>query len=100
MVASVFAGQNPKMRPPTGPTLGTLTLSGTLKVATPTSGTIIGATPSSLIFSNQEGLTVDGNARTYVWDGTGTAGTNPAGLTEILAGATNTPKNSPLTVIP
>ena len=99
MVASIFATQQPSMRPPSGgPTLNTLTLSGPIAVGAPSSGTIIGRTATSTISSGLTGLTVNSAAATYIWDGTGPFGSNATALTETLAGATNNPKNSPLFV--
>jgi lysophospholipase L1-like esterase len=79
-------------------TLNTLTLSGTLKNGTASSGTINGATSGSSIVSNVTGLTVDSTARTYSFDGTAAAATIANGLVETLAGATGSPKSSPITV--
>lgn len=80
------------------PTLGTLTLSGTLTNGTASSGTISGATVGSTIASGVTGLTVNSGARTYAFDGTGSAGSYPSALTETLTGATNSPKVSALSV--
>jgi hypothetical protein len=58
-----------------------------------TTGTIIGATVGSTIVASglPAGLTINGAARTWEWDGTGSAGTGSFTLTETLAGAQNTP---------
>jgi len=80
------------------PTLGTLTLSGTLTNGTPSSGSILGATSGSTIVSNITGLSVNSGARTYTWDGSGSASTYANGLVETLAGATGSPKNNSVTV--
>ena len=76
-------------------TLGTLTLSGTLTTGVATSGTIIGATAGSTISASIPGITINSGARTY--SGTPTAA-GSYDLTETLAGATNTPHASPVTV--
>ena len=86
---------------PGGPitiTLGTLSLSTALTTGTVTSGSINGATSGSTISSNLAGLTVNSGARTFSFDGTTAAGTTNNALTETLAGATNSPRNSPVTV--
>jgi hypothetical protein len=80
------------------PVLGTLSLSGTITNGTASSGTISGATAGSTIVSNVTGLTVNSDARTYTWDGTGAAGTVSNGLVETLAGATGSPKSNSITV--
>lgn len=80
------------------PTLGTLTLSGALQIGTAASGTIIGATAGSTITGNIPGITINSGARTYSGTPTGSAGTISNGLVEALAGATNTPNNSSITV--
>jgi hypothetical protein len=79
-------------------TLNTLSLSGTLQIGTATSGTIIGATPGSAIVGNIPGITVNSAARTYSGTPTGSAATISNGLVETLAGATNTPLSSSVTV--
>lgn len=76
-------------------TLGTLTLSGTLTTGVATSGTIIGAHAGSTISGSIPGITINSAARTY--SGTPTAA-GSYDLTETLAGATNTPHASPVTV--
>lgn len=79
-------------------TLGTLTLSGTLQIGTAASGTIIGATAGSTITGNIPGITINSAARTYSGTPTGSAQTISNGLVETLAGATNTPNSSAITV--
>lgn len=79
-------------------TLGTLTLSGSLQIGTATSGTILGATAGSTIVSNIPGISVNSGARTYSGTPTGSAATISNGLVETLAGATNTPNSSSITV--
>jgi hypothetical protein len=79
-------------------TLGTLSLSGTLTVGTPSSGSIDGATAGSTITEAVPGLTVDSAARTYEWDGTGSAATYADGLREAHPNATNSGRLSPITV--
>lgn len=84
-------GTVPESSPP--PTLSSLSLSGTLAHGTPSSGTLVGATAGSSISSGAlpSGLTINGIAHTYSWDGTGAAGSGSFTLTETLAGATNSP---------
>lgn len=76
-------------------TLGSLTFSSTaFTVGTPTSGTIVGATTGSTIAnitSLPAGLTINGAARTWAWDGTGTVSTGSFQLSETLAGAVVSP---------
>lgn len=93
---SIVMGASAGGTPP--PTLGTLTLSGTLTNGTASSGTINGATAGSTIVSNVTGLTVNSGARTYIWDGTGAAATTANGLVETLSGATGSPKSNSITV--
>jgi hypothetical protein len=81
-------------------TLGTLTLSGTLRIGTAASGTIIGATAGSTITGNIPGITINSGARTYSGTPTGSAATISNGLVETLTGASNTPNNSSITVAP
>lgn len=82
-------------------TLGTLTFSGALVNGTPSSGTINGATAGSTITSPYAAaLGLNSAARTYSFDGTLAAGSDPNGLVETLAGATNSPKGSAATVQP
>lgn len=66
------------------PSLKSLTLSGGLVIGTASSGTITNATSGSTISSNLSGLTVNSAARTYSWDGTGTAGTTANALSETM----------------
>lgn len=83
--------------PTSSATLGTLAFSATtFTIGTPSSGTITGATPGSTIAATglPTGLTIDGAARTWTWDGTGTASTGSFTLTETLAGATGSPKST------
>lgn len=84
---------------PVSPALNALTLSGALVNGTASSGTINGATNGSTITSNLTGLTVNSAARTYSFNGTAAAGTTANALTETLAGATNSPRNSTVTVV-
>jgi hypothetical protein len=79
-------------------TLGLLTLSAELAVGVVTTGTIIGATPGSTIVETVTGLTIDSAARTFVWDGTGSAGTVANGLVETHPFATNNGYVSPITI--
>lgn len=75
--------------------LGALSLSATDFIpSTSASGTIIGATLGSVIVASglPTGLTIDGVARTWSWDGTGTASTGLLTLTETLAGYGNSPR--------
>lgn len=79
------------------PSLNNLTFSSTAFTAgTPSSGTINGATAGSTITATglPSGLTINGAARTWAWDGTGTAGTGSFTLTETLAGYVNSPRDS------
>lgn len=79
------------------PTLGALSLSQTTFYAgSPASGTINGATPGSTITPTglPTGLTINSAARTWAWDGTGTASTGSLTLTETLTGATGSPKGN------
>ncbi len=85
--------------PPLVPvTLGLLTMSGTPKVGTPSTGTIAGATPGSAITDTVAGLTVDSVSRAYTWDGTGRAGSFANGLVETHPAATNNGRASPVTI--
>lgn len=81
-----------------GTTLNALSLSGALTNGTTSTGTITGATSGSSIASNVTGLTVNSGARTYSFDGSAIAGTTANGLVETLAGATNSPRSTPVTV--
>lgn len=81
--------------PVTPPTLATLGLSATsFTVGTPSSGTITGATAGSTIVATGKptGFTIDSAARTWAYDGTGSASSGTIVLTETLAGATGSPK--------
>jgi hypothetical protein len=68
----------------------------TFTVGTPSSGTITGATVGSTITASglPTGLTINGAARTWAWDGTGTAGSGSFTLTETLLGAVGSPKTT------
>lgn len=79
-------------------TLGTLALVPSLQVGVATTGTISGATVGSAIVGDITGLTINSAARTFTWSGNGTAGTTTNGLVETLAGATNSPNSSSVTV--
>ena len=81
-----------------GTALGTLALSGVVTngLANSWSGLINGASAGSTITGNQTGLTVTSAARTYAWDGTGTAGTVSNGMVETLGALT---ANSPTVVL-
>jgi hypothetical protein len=82
--------------------LGTLALSATtFTVGTPSSGTITGATVGSAITASglPTGLTINGVARTWAWDGTGTAGSGSFTLTETLLGAVGSPKTTTINYV-
>lgn len=80
----------------TPPTLGTLSLSGTLTQGTSASGvTISGATSGSTIALNVAGLTVSGSGATRTVSGTPTA-SGQLVATETLAGAVGSPKQTTL----
>lgn len=80
--------------------LTTLTLSGTLTAGASSSGTINGATAGSTITTTGvTGFSVNSGARTYAITTSGVAGTYSTGLTETLSGYSNSPLNSPVTVI-
>lgn len=77
--------------------LGTLSLSSTsFTTGTPASGTIIGATSGSTIAGTSlpTGFTINSAARTFAYDGTGTAGSGTLTLTETLSGAVGSPKTT------
>ena len=79
------------------PNLGTLTFSSTTVThGTSTSGTIGGATSGSTITASglPTGLTINGAARTWAWDGTGAAGSGSFTLTETLSDSANSPQTS------
>jgi hypothetical protein len=80
------------------PSLGALSLSGSLVIGSATSGAIIGATAGSTIVSNIPGITVNSVARTYSGTPTGSAQTIANGLVETLAGAGGSPRSSAVTV--
>lgn len=81
--------------PPPATILAVLTLSATAFTrGTSASGTIIGATALSTITASglPSGFTIDGPARTWAWNGSGSgAASGNLTLTETLAGAANTP---------
>ncbi len=79
-------------------TLGGLTLSGTLRAGTASNGTISGATAGSTITENVAGFTVNSNDRTWQYDGSGSAGTIANGLVETHPNATNSGRQSAVTV--
>jgi len=79
------------------PNLGALSLSATtFNVGTPSNGSITGATAGSTIVASNlpAGLTVNGAARTWAWDGTGSISTPTITLTETLADSANSPRAS------
>lgn len=80
------------------PTLGLLSLSGALKVGVATSGTITGATPGSTIVGNIPGITINSAARTYAGTPLSPVAAVANALVETLAGATGSPRSSPLMV--
>ncbi|KQM56708.1 hypothetical protein ASE69_03585 [Sphingomonas sp. Leaf208] len=65
----------------------------------PSSGTILNATTGSAIVSTVSGLTVNSAARTYSYNGSGSAGSTNNGLTETLAGATFSPRGNVVTIV-
>jgi hypothetical protein len=68
--------------------LGFLSFStSTFTTGSPSSGTILGATLGSTITATglPSGLTINGPARTYAWDGTGSVSSGSFTLTETLA---------------
>lgn len=76
-------------------TLGTLALSDAAWVTgTSESGTITGATVGSTITGSglPTGFTINGAARTWAWDGTGSVSSGNLTLTETLADSPNSPK--------
>ncbi len=80
---------------PVTPALSALSLSSTsYTVGTPSSGTINGAYPgSSIALSNgPTGFTINSVARTWAYDGTGSATSGSLTLTETLVGATGNPR--------
>jgi hypothetical protein len=76
-------------------TLVALTGSGALIAGTPSSGTIIGKTAGSTLATTVPGLTITGSS--YTFDGTASAGSY--GITETLAGATNSPNTTQVVVL-
>jgi hypothetical protein len=79
------------------PALSALTVNtSTYTNGTGASGTISGATSGSTIVlgSAPAGLTINSGARTWAFDGTGTAGSGSFTLTETLAGSPNSPRVS------
>lgn len=68
-------------------------LGGSLVNGTPSSGTIGGATATSTITASglPTGLTINGAARTWAWDGTGAPATSSFTLTETLVSIVNSP---------
>lgn len=79
------------------PDLTPLSLSGTeFAVAQPDAGAILGATAGSVIAAEglPTGLTIDGTARTWTWDGTGPLSSGSLTLTETHADASNSPQGT------
>lgn len=79
------------------PNLAALTFSATTFVtAASSSGTIIGATSGSTIAASglPTGLTINGPARTWAWDGTGSVSSGSINLTETLTDSSNSPRVS------
>jgi hypothetical protein len=79
------------------PDLAPLSLSSTAFVTgVPDDGAIIGATDGSEISASglPAGLTIDGAARSWDWDGEGVVGAGSLSLTESLADAGNSPRLS------
>jgi len=97
-VASILADFDTRLAMAGGVVLGALSLSGPLTNGTASTGTILGTNNGSTVTSNVTGLTVNSGARTYSFDGTATAATIANGLVETLAGATNSPRSTPITV--
>jgi hypothetical protein len=98
--ATGAALSSPAPTPAPSPTLGVLSLSQTsFTIGTPAAGAIFGALAGSSIVGTSlpPGFTVNGAARTWTYDGTGSAGTPSLILTEADARATNSPN---ATVIP
>ena len=98
-VGEVADGSAEVFSDPVGPvaallTLGELSLSDAVwDVGTADSGTINGSTPGSEITASglPTGFTIDATARTWTWDGTGSASTGSLMLTETLADRVNSP---------
>lgn len=83
------------------PNLAALNLSATsFTIGTSASGTISGATVGSAITASAlpTGLTINGAARTWAYDGTGSAATSTVTLTETLADSANSPRSSNVSV--
>lgn len=83
------------------PALGALSLSATsFTTGTLASGTITGAAAGSTITATglPAGLTINGAARSFAYDGTGSAGTSAVTLTETLADSANSPRASIVSV--
>lgn len=83
------------------PSLSALSLSSaSFTVGTAASGAITGATAGSTITASglPAGLTINGAARTWAYDGTGSAGTSTITLTETLADSANSPRASGVSV--
>jgi len=83
------------------PNLAALNLSATsFTIGTSASGTISGATVGSAITASglPTGLTINGAARTWAYDGTGSAATSTVTLTETLADSANSPRSSNVSV--
>jgi hypothetical protein len=79
------------------PVLGALYLSGDIKAGIASNGTIAGLIAGSALTSTLVGLTVNRGAATYAFDGSASAGSSGE-LIETLAGATNSPRSTTLTV--
>jgi hypothetical protein len=78
-------------------TLGSLSFdNATFPVGSAVSGNILGATTGSVITAAglPTGLTINSAARTWAWDGSGTAGSGSFTLTETLGSASNSPNPS------
>lgn len=79
------------------PDLGALSLSRTEFVAgVPADGAILGANAGSIVSASglPAGLTIDGPARTWAWDGSGAVSGGSLSLTETHADASNSPRLS------
>lgn len=95
--AGVSAGSFSGVSVPLTQTLGALTFSSaSFVIGTASSGTINGATAGSTITASglPTGVTINSAARTWAYDGTGTVTSGNITLTETLAGATGSPRNS------
>ncbi len=83
------------------PSLSALALSSTsFTLGTSASGAITGATSGSTVTASglPTGLTINGAARTWAYDGTGSAATTSITLTETLADSANSPRNTGISV--